>query len=467
VRTGRFLFWFTQIQLLAWVQRAARLILRFVWLAAGLHLAIFYLGILLERWDILPTLQEVVTRVSFEWIIMLILGLFTFWSLFLPWPRFTKIAWKLDRGLKYREQISAAWEVIRNRKLWKTNQIAVHLVEDSGRLLPRAWLRVFTLGWRLGWDLISVVIILLLYVIHYSQPVENHFPYLNLTLLASQRQALPAFVQDPSAKQLFPSGVPGLRSALAEENQENLTEITAQNVENPAEIISKNNLSAGMELLDQLAKQLEGNVLTSELSEALHQQNLEASAQALEELSTMLDALSEETLSELSQTLQKSGEELTKSDFTPFGNYLQQAGQFMEDNKLSNASEQLQSAANSLRDLEGKLAKQVNDSDNMVETASKRGASGGAGLGSSKGEVGSPQPLERFGEQGQEIALEQDNQQPSIIAPGNGDQPAGEPVLGGQTGGLLKQTSQETSSYIFPYDYPWLWSDVIAEYFKR
>ena len=182
----------SEIRLLVFTQRAARLSLRALWSGAAGYLLGWGLHVV---WGWLPDRGT-------WFLIGILLAVVNIAGIIYPHSKYKDFMWQLDRRLGLKEQVSAAWEVVNSEE---TEQVQDLLLADVIRLLPQVREHIARRGWFLQRDIEASIMVLILYII---------MVLITLSSLPELPQAkadlLPPLGEDPTAAEIFPSGIPGL-----------------------------------------------------------------------------------------------------------------------------------------------------------------------------------------------------------------------------------------------------------------
>lgn len=448
---------------LVWLQRAVRLLIRAAWTGAAGYLVGWGLHSL---WGWLPDPRIWLVGGS-------ALGAFSLVGVFLPWPRLSRLAWALDRRLGLREQASTAWQVAQAEA---TGQVAGLLVEDAVTFLPRVRARIARRGWFLARDLEASVIVALLLGAVFWGSVPS------LSRVRETRGALlPPLGEDPSASEVFPSGIPGLESATTPDSQAG-----GQGEGEPGEQpgggeVDPSHLRAVASALSKMGESLSQQAVTYELGQALQQEDLEGAAQALENLADQLDSLSDATQEQLAEAMQSGSNRLEEIDEQPLSEDLQAAADALRGEDSAAAGEQMDELASSLRTLaqqagglgDDSLSGKGNEADQEQAegSGSGAGAGAGAGLGTGERETGEAEPLPRLQGEGEilelsDSELDSGEDQSGLLRPGTPSDEGGMFTARGTHDVVEAGDASLISSVLTPYHYSWRWRDVVSAYFS-
>jgi len=424
-----FIFHMILLQLIGWIQRALRVIIRFIWLLLG-----FRLLILANEHQNL-----VIYRPIYSQIILLVLSAVVLLAMFIPWPRFSVLAWKLDRGQNLKEQVTTAWQVIQNNQ---HGQIAADLVDDAVRLVRRSTWRILGLGWHLVRDIFALLIMLLL-----TGGVQEltSFPGLEPVNVKTVAE-LPPLGFDERAEDVFPSGIPGLETAASQPGD-------------PASSgLSPEQFSKVAQALSEFGEQLSQQANSYNLGQSLREGDYRTAAQKAEELASQLENLSTENLESLEKSFNEAASKISQMDAQNLAAHLQNVANGIQADRFDEVGESMDGFASEMR----KLAKQ----QASMQTESENGG-GGAGLGSAKNNSGTPEEINRLSGEGDTLEFLQETEQPGSLAPGGDSFSGDDQTIGGQYDLTRIQNIDFVNTFLNPYHYPWTWRDVVSEYFSK
>lgn len=403
-------------------QRVLRAMLRAAWLGLGGYLAWWGIG-------------RIGGTQPAEWILPVGAGLIalgsTAWVLY-PLPGTARLAWRLDRAFGYKEQISTALQVIRSDR---THPLADLLVSDAVKVLNRAVRRVLRSGWGLLPDLLSLLVVGVLYG---TTLLTSEIPPA-LIIVEPEPQTLTALGTDPRADQIYPDGIPGLRSS-ASINQAVVKQYSAEDLEQIRQS------------LGGMGENLSRQAATHDLGQALQGQDLEKAARAADELAGRVPGMSDQSRSQIADALDASGRQLQQAGVEPLAENLLESAQGVRRNYARDAAESLKQLAQDLRDL---------SAAQLAQAKAGPGASLGPG---GKGITGASEPFERL--QGGEA-------EPFNLAEGTpllsaGEAPTG--AAGTEPGRVDQPGSQDIrflDLFLTPTHFPWNLRDVVSKYFSR
>ncbi len=432
------------IYLLTRVQRATRHGLRALWLLVGGYL----LG-----WG-LHELFGWFPQSSHWWGIGFLLGAPSFIIIFFPRFDLDEFSWKLDRKLGLKEQVSAAAAIAKENS---SEEVPKLLLSDAADLLAKARNRVRQRGWYVQRDFEATLIVGILAILVLISTVSR-LP----AITSAGPITLPALGQDPSAEDVFPSGIPGLTSALTGSENEDFSNLTASELGEIGDVLSE----LGEDLSDQAA--------ISELGGALQQGDYEDAAEALETLAGQLDQLSEETLQEFANDLRDAAGNLQQPGQQDLAQDLSDAAGAVQNPDGAQSSAELDALAGQLRALGQQLAEAQQQAGDGVQTDSEEGAlqegassgEGGAGAGAGASERGDAEPAERLNGEGQVLDLGDVGDAPGLLQPGRPPEGQAQGTLGGQLDFGVITDSTIISALFDPFNFSWFWQYVIAAYFS-
>ncbi len=435
-----------EIQALLLTQRGVRLLLRAAWLFVGGNL----IGWSLHSLFLSPP--------WWGWLLLgILLATPAFAAIFRPLPA-SRLAWKMDRRLGLREQISTA---LQSADRQETSPIARSLIADTARLLPQQAPRILRRGWFLGRDLLSALIILILLVTvfwadRYSRTLSAAEP--------GDPVALPPVVEDPDAQDVFPSGVPGLTS----QPQDAGPDPSAGSSGGPGD------LGALDDILSALGEALSEQAETAGAGDALQQGNLDQAAQEFENLADQAGQLPPEAEQNLQEALEDASQQAGSAGFDQLAEDLGNAADALEDPAANGAraADALDQIAEDLRDLSQQLANPGGQPGQQAQDPTGDEAASGEGSGTSgagTGDGGEPppgEPLSRIQAEGGDFELEGGQEPSGLLRPGTpgGESGPGSGSPAASSAGVA-QDAGTIDTILTPYSYSWRWRDVVSEYF--
>ncbi len=412
----------TALHLLAITQRLVRFLLRGLWLGMAAGLAAWGLDRLFG-WQ----LQSVFT----PRVLWLALPLAVAAAL-LPWPDRKRLAWRLDRRLDLKEQVTTALQTVQSPQV---SPVGALLVEDAGRLIRAASRRAALYGWRLLPDLLSLLVMVILALLAGQ---SRAFPQ-GLELPSAAAVPLPPLGQDARASDIFPGGIPGLRNA--------------SNTSQARGSYTPEDLDQLRQSLEALGKDLAGQSATYDLGKALQENRLEDAARSMEELAGRLSNLSAESQSRVADALTRAAQNLAGSSLKSLADQLRQAAESIQHGRARDASESLEKLARELRNLSHSQSQQV-----------RAGPGASIGPGGGRGLNGASQPFQRLvGGQGEPVVLAEPH---PYLSPVQG-QVSSEETLSAPSDRPESQASDFPGAFLVPYSYPWMWRDVVSQYFSH
>lgn len=424
---------------LVWLQRAVRLFLRAAWLLAGGMLA----GWGMHRlWGWLPD--------PGYWLLLgaMPAGL-SLLAIALPLPHPARLAWRLDRLYGLGEQLSTAWQVRQQPE----NEVVSLLAVDAAALLPRIRRRLLWRGWHLLGEVVSILIIALLYALALGPPLATT----PAEPLQIERARLPMAGRDATAEEVFPGGIPGLAPLAAGGSP------AATGEGNPDNVSTSNagegmRSAAGDAILRELGGALAQEAATYATGQALQDGDLAMAATQMELMGDQLETLDPETQRAAGEEMARAGEELFAAGSgseQQLAESLQELGQSMAQDEAP-PQEQLDAVAADLRELAGLPIA-------ATPTTATEGNADGAGVGGASTALGDPQPLERLTGEGGTLPVEAGASGAGVMLQGEPDK-RGEQTIGGAVnrtaGGNITP-----GGVLTPYRFPWRWRHVVADYF--
>jgi hypothetical protein len=421
--------WTTYV--VVFIQKVTRLALRVAWLTAGIYLALYCAE---QLWAYAPGTQTRLLLLSAPALLALI-------ALFLPWPRPTRLAWRLDRLYELREQVSTGWEVSSRDD---TGQLEALLVADAAALMPRVTWRILWRGWAIMPDLLSLLTVAVLYVLVFGAS----WTLTPVQLPETEVARLPAPGRDPTMEDVLPSGIPGVEAPM---------QAASNGTDDPAQG-EQTRSPATDEALRQLGESLANQAATHDAGQALQQGDLQGAADEMESLADRADALSAETREEMASAFEEAAQNIGQEGVPEEQQLAQEMSELAEQLSREgdlDAREQMDDVAEALRQLEETT--QMADGKVPIPEA-------GALTDGSDPQASDPQPFERLQGQGQTVSLGSESDESGMLRPGTQGE-AGTSI----TGGAFSDSGRDGvvgSGVLTPYQYPWTLRDVVSEYFS-
>lgn len=437
-----FLLW-----LLLWVQRTLRLSLRIVWTAtAGLVIAYGIHTI----WGVFPDWRYGAALAAGLALLPLI-GILT------TWPHMGRFAWKLDRLMQFKEQVSAALEVTRQQR---KDKLSESLTQDANQLLDQARNRILLRGWYLSRDLSSMVIVAFLIWLLFAQELSPA----SISIEPVSPVPLPMLGSDPSAHQIFPTGLPWLQpESVAGSGADDETAADHNGGE------SENDAAAAHmeEVLKQLGDDLSQQTASYNAGQALQKGDLAAAAREMEIMGERADIFSTETAAALSAALDEAAQDLqknppaTSAENQQLAEDLSAASEALAQNDSAGFQEAMDQVARKLR--EGAPGSQLATAEDPLQPGGNAtGRDGGAFAGAS--DTGAPQAFERLQGEGDAFTVEAGSEEAGLLSPGN-PLTSGEGVAAGSLNQSFTADGEVIITGLTPYHLGWEWRDVVSTYF--
>lgn len=439
IQTERFSRNVKRLYSLVRFQKGLRLALRAAWLGLGGMILAWGVN---EIWGLLPhPLYWLAAGVVFAAPALV--------SIVIASPNDRNWAWRLDRRLELKEQVSTAWEAAESTQ---QNEVAALLVQDMNRLLPRIYTRVRKRGWYLEADLLSALIVALLGGLVILSMVLR--PQSNL--VGSPPPAfgpLPALPEpmQPFAQEEQPGGQPETEPQAGNEpGGDTPSQGQPESGDQPG---SKTESGQVEEALRELGSDLSRQAGTYDLGRALENLDLNAGADALEDLGSQLDELSPESRENLREALDKAAGSLDAAGESELSNAMENAARSLED-QAGEEAQSLDELADALRNLD------------QNPEAGQAGQDPGGGDGSG-GEANRSEPLSRLPGESGDLSLPLENPTGSaLLSPGNLGDSGDNPAMGTLEGTGSPQTGNANSPLV-PGSLMWKWRDVVSRYFQR
>jgi len=441
------------LQTLVRLQRSVRLGLRALWLGAG--------GIMLgwgihHIWGVLES-QVAWIAIGLALAAWPLLMLVTSFSAQARWVR------NLDVRLGLQEQVSTAWEVVKDKQRTLVSNL---LVRDAIELLPRLQQRVLRRGWYLEIDILAALIVFLLAVmLLVSNFIRPYRDQLGGPPVANIPQVLPPpLVPQEQSQQDQQAGANSGENSGGESGQQG-GEQNGQSQSGAGDQAGQgqgqpgNDPGAGAaaDALRQLGQDLSRQAGTYDLGQKLEDLDLNGAAEALEDLQDNLDELSPESRDNLEQALRKAAENMNQAGKADAAQNMQQAAQALEDQNDDAAGEAMGEMADNLRQMAPQVAGQ----------AETTGSGQGTGEGQSAG-TGGPEPLARLQDEGGELNLPSgDATDSGLLNPSDPNASGEGTASGAQDSTLQPQDETTVQSPLLPSSFLWKWRDVVSQYFQR
>ena len=442
-----------------WFQRALRLAIRIIWTGMAGYLIGWGIN---SIWGWLPDPRM--------WIALgITFASFSVIGIVFPIPQLSRITWQMDRRFTLDEQVSTAWQISQRQD---HSSIAGLLVVDTIKLMPDIFKRIIFRGWFIGRDIISLLIVLVLFWLVFW----NDFTVTPIELPEAQAELLPALGEDPSSRDIFPSGIPGLRP----EESPN-TDMSGQPIsgdENDNLLSGDSDLAGdGGDLegpLTALGERFSQQAVSYEVGQALQRGDFNKAADEIETLSDQVAQLSEESKQELSEAMKKASEDIdqTSGDIEePIARNLAAASNALDVGSDSGAQKEMDQIASELRDLSKAKASQIAgqtiqggvETEGIEEGLGQGGSEGGTSAGAR--EIGKAESFTRLAGEGETLELGEVSDLAGLLKPGIDRRDRGTDVTRGSLGSNTPGDSEVIDSILTPYYFSWEWRYVVATYF--
>lgn len=424
--------------LLAWGQKALRHLTRALWTGGAVYLILWGLNL------------------RFGWLaggrtrLLLAVGAASIWLLrsFIPIPDLRSFAWRMDRGLRFDEQVSSALMVEREGV---RNPLHSTLIHDAAAVLTQARKRMLSRGWRLLSELEALgVVALMAFVIYFTGSMATpDIPAENILLL-------PPLEEEPTAQEIIPWEAPELTEiAMPEPGGE----------AGQAESLSPEEMAFLETALGLVGEALAGDAATADLGEALQSGELQAASHAMEELADQVGDLSSESQTRTADIFSQAAEALSPPSMEELSDDLSAAADALNEADEGASSAALEKLADDLLSLSGTLDMETDSAGGLPTGSGAAGA--GTGTDSDSREVGDADSFARIESEDETFELELEEDTSGLLSPGPADSEAGEGTVGGEFERLQVGDSSVINSMLTPYHYSWIWRDVVARYFSR
>lgn len=445
---------------LLWIQRALRLSLRIIWTAMAGYLLGWGINSL---WGWLPD--------SRTWMVLgLLFASFSLIGIFFPVPRLSRMTWKLDRRLNLQEQVTTAWQVFQKKD---NRQVPNLLIYETMQLFPDIMKRVAGRGWFLGRDLLSMLIVLILFWLVFWGDLD----VVPIELPETQVDLLPVLGEDPSAEDVFPSGIPGLKPP--ESASTDFPGHPTAGIDEENQVLGGADFSSDMskieESLKRLGTRLSQQAISYDVGQALKKGELDQAANEIERLADQVDQLSDDAKKELSNAMKTTSyeiRELSTNQQEPLSRDLGAASAALDEGSDSEAKKELDQFANSLRDLSAAQASQESG-NSLTEGTDQAGLEKGIGPGGGEGgtgassrERGESQVMERLSGEGETLELGQVSDQEGLLRPAVDLSDRGTDIARGSLSSNIPGDSEVVDSLLAPYYFSWKWRNVVSTYFS-
>jgi hypothetical protein len=217
-----------------------------------------------------------------------------------------------------------------------------------------------------------------------------------------------------------------------------------------------------MQAIQALGEDLKQLPLTQGLGEALEKGELEKSAQILESAADQISTMPSPIQKEIGKVLSQAAEKLDQSSASELSSQLQNTADSLQKGDSSSGSQGLRQLGAELR----KIAQQGNEA-NAPQGQSLQGG-GGAGVGSSPGnvELGSPLLLDRLQGEKETLTLGGTGTAGSpIFVPGLAELTGDSQTYSGQVDFFSSPATQVVQGQITPLPIIWTWLNEIKLYF--
>jgi len=442
-----------RVHRLVFLQHCLRLALRATWLG----MAVFLLSWSLDQWLGWQTAGR------WGWLVALVVSAIIFLSVFFKRPNLNTFAWRMDRRLNYREQISAGLFVSGKESLLPVENA---LLQDVTALLDQAYHRILKKGWRISQEVVSLVLMVLLLgmvFIHQS-------PFLHpaeAALLAAEQESIPPLADEPGVEEVFPDGMVGLKNQPGSgDGKDSLGNLNAAE------------MAALAQTVQDLGESLSQQAATYELGQALQNLDPQQAADSMEALSQSMEELSTESRQQLSEALQQASEQLSKQasseltqelaqDLGNAADAIQQANPPADADPAAPPPSNLPELQQAAKDGMKKLAQDMREIQQQIEAMQQSSGGAASGMGSSSSTEDSPEPVERLaGTGGEQLEIKSASEAHSGLLSPQAPQGLGESTVSGSLAPGTTASGEAVNSLIIPYTYPWFWRNVVSTYFQ-
>ena len=296
---------------IALVQKAVQMVLRSAWIGGAVYILCWGTN---RLWGWFP---------KQEWWIFASLLISAIWlvPIFFVRKPGSRFVWRLDRGFSLREQVYTLFEIFQTGDQEVEKQPLVHelLISDEISKVRDVRRELVDKGWRMKEEFEATVVVLILLMIVYLTSVSNITNIRTDGIL----NILPVNGSDPTADQVFSSGIPGYRvvedtngvvpsgmQVLGTEGDLNLTSIEWKQVS---------------DLMKKLGSNLSKESGTYELGQALVEENYKVAANQFGILAENIDALSSNVQNRLADQFLDTAVGLQNYQQPEISNYFQEA----------------------------------------------------------------------------------------------------------------------------------------------
>ena len=415
------------------------------------------------------------------WLLVgLVLSSFALIGIVIPWPKPTRLVWRLDRSYNLREQVSTAWQ---EAMLPVSDGMPGLLISDATGSLPHIRNRVLWRGWFLARDLVTLLVVILLF----SMALRKDLTVISRQIPSVQRVALPALEKDPTAEEILPLGIPGFKivptPAAGSDDQDG-----QQTFEEYAE--QSKQTEALKSALKELGEDLSQLTVSYDTGQALEKGDLDKAAEEMETVADKVDQMSNVSKQDLAEAFQDAAQQMSQIDMETSQNMSAQ-GQAVASELGSGNSSEAGKAMGQMADELRTLAAQTSPGQSGEDEEAADGSSGGAQEGSTaagqtgqdnmSGEgIGSegqgsasvagreqtdPQPVTRLYGEGETLPLAELESASGILSAGT-ETSEGEFASGDAVGQTMTGDSAVVTTVLIPYRYQWKWRHVVSEYFS-
>jgi hypothetical protein len=430
MRAGSFRLLAIATYILTKVQKSLRLLLRAFWTCG----AVYILGWFLNRqfgWFSDPKLwfQAGLAVAGINII-----------RIFIPHLSLDRFLWRLDRRLELKEQVSTAWEVSRKKDRGILGNL---LIKDAILMLSQVIKRISRYGWFLRWDVLaSIIVAIVLVVIFLTRFLASP------SVPGYESGILPSSSGDPSAQDIYPSGIPGMEPGESDEQ-------AGKGDRDPSDEPVSGALSATAaeeltEMMARLGERLSAQAATSALGEELQQGDFTGTAEQLELLAGQVDQLSGDTLNEFSDALSDAADQIETPENQQLAEDLNIAADALQSPNTGSAGEALD-----------QLAEDFTNIGEYLEDAQSLGED----LAVSENQLSEGVPADRLEGEGEVLIIPAEEASGIVQASGSSDLETSSILVGG-TESVTEQTNiEKITGVIDPYFLPWSYRDVVSEYF--
>jgi len=445
-----------KVRVLGWAiyfQRLLRFGLRALWVATATYLSIWAVGSILA----LPVSTRLLSTAACT------VGVLLFLPALFRVPHLRTVAWSMDRKLGLDEVLSSGLMVSAQAR---RDPLAGALIEDAHASLNYVARRVLTRGWYLHRELEGCLIVGILALAVFGIPSVQP-----LSFAAPESEPIMPLGQDPRAKEVFPSGLPGLSDPdpiVARSSAD--PDDTAQ-----AEAISPEQVGPLLSALNGLGEDLSETAAASAVGSSLQRGDLEQAVKDLETLSDIIADVPSDARTAIASALSSAGDRLDPLGASALAEAMTEASDALASREQVDRGPRMVDVASELHELADAIASTLapGSAGDTSEDASEgadlaaMGMAGGAGVGGATSVIRSNVPMPRLEGQGEAFQLGNDGAEPGGLVAGQVAESPSPSTIHGAFGAVSAGSQATSTTAVTPVQYLWEFANVVRAYFSR